>query len=105
MKRNTFIIKLKPGMKSEYKRRHDDIWPELSANMVKQGIHNYTIWYYENLCFAYFETGDDGPKPLTSEAELKVGEKWEEYMSDIIEIVMDPVTGERASLELMFLHE
>ncbi len=29
MKRYGFKMKLKPGFKEEYKKRHNEIWPEL----------------------------------------------------------------------------
>ena len=31
MERRAFKMKLKPGVAAEYKRRNDEIWPELSA--------------------------------------------------------------------------
>ena len=38
MKRNAFKMKLKPGTVAEYKKRHDEIWPELSAELRAAGI-------------------------------------------------------------------
>ena len=31
MQKYAFRMQLNPGMEAEYKRRHDEIWPELSA--------------------------------------------------------------------------
>ena len=31
MERVAFKMKLKPGVVAEYKKRHDEIWPELAA--------------------------------------------------------------------------
>jgi L-rhamnose mutarotase len=75
VKRNTFVIKLKPGMKEEYKKRHDNIWPELKKMISKGGQRNYSIWYYNDLLFAYYETDDEGLKPLTTEAEIELSKK------------------------------
>jgi L-rhamnose mutarotase len=104
MKRHIFIIRIKLGMKNEYKRRHDQIWPELSIQMTRCGIRNYSIWFFENLCFAYYETDDEGVKPETKE-ESELSKRWDDYMQDIIEIVKDKETGNVLPLECMFLHE
>jgi len=33
MIRKAFRMKLKPGNEAEYKKRHDEIWPELSQEL------------------------------------------------------------------------
>ena len=47
MKRNAFKMKLKPGVAAEYKKRHDEIWPELAAELRKAGISDYSIFLDE----------------------------------------------------------
>ena len=39
-----FRMKLKPGMAAEYKRRHDEIWPELKQLLGEAGIYDYSIF-------------------------------------------------------------
>lgn len=104
MIRKTFVIRLKDGADpAEYKRRHDNLWPGVDKIIRYEGIHNYTIWRYENLLFAYYEVDEEEP-PLTPEL-IAVDDKWQEYMSELIDIVKDPETGERFQPDLMFLHE
>jgi L-rhamnose mutarotase len=38
-----FRMRLNPGMREEYKRRHDAIWPELVALLREAGISDYSI--------------------------------------------------------------
>ena len=38
MEKYAFKMKLNPGMEAEYKRRHDEIWPELSALLKEAGV-------------------------------------------------------------------
>jgi L-rhamnose mutarotase len=38
MERIAFKMKLKPGMKDEYKKRHDAIWPELKVLISNSGV-------------------------------------------------------------------
>lgn len=40
-------LKLKPGMAAEYKKRHDEIWPELAAAIRQAGISDYSIFLDE----------------------------------------------------------
>jgi L-rhamnose mutarotase len=56
------------------------------------------------LCFAYYETDDEGVKTETNE-ERKLSKRWDDYMRDIIEVVKDKETGNILLLECMFLHE
>jgi len=41
----------------EYKKRHDEIWPELAKLLTQPGIHNYLVQLYNepNLLFGYLE--------------------------------------------------
>ena len=39
-----FRMFLRPGVEAEYKRRHDDIWPELSALLQASGLSDYSIY-------------------------------------------------------------
>ncbi|HUJ74747.1 MAG TPA: L-rhamnose mutarotase, partial [bacterium] len=54
MTRYAFKMKLKPGFAKEYKRRHDQIWPELSALLKESGVADYSIFLDEetNVLFA-----------------------------------------------------
>jgi L-rhamnose mutarotase len=80
-----FKMKLLPGKKEEYKRRHDEIWPELKTLLKDSGISDYSIFLDEetNILFAvqylYGETNsqDLGKNPLVK--------KWWSYMADIME--------------------
>ena len=38
-----FRMQLNPGMKAEYSRRHDEIWPELVALLKEAGVSDYSI--------------------------------------------------------------
>jgi L-rhamnose mutarotase len=83
--RNAFKMKLKPGFKAEYKKRHDEIWPELSQVLKKAGISDYSIFLDEetDTLFAFQKlaanhTAGDLPNDL-------IVRKWWDYMSDIME--------------------
>jgi hypothetical protein len=44
MQRAAFEMRLKPGFESEYRRRHDEIWPELSRALTDAGVSDYSIF-------------------------------------------------------------
>lgn len=43
------------GKKGEYKKRHDNLWPEMKDVLKEAGIRNYTIWNVGNELFGYYE--------------------------------------------------
>ncbi len=47
MNTRAFRMKLKPGTEVEYRRRHDDIWPELTSLLHDAGIYDYSIFLDE----------------------------------------------------------
>jgi L-rhamnose mutarotase len=78
-------MKLKPGCEAEYKKRHDEIWPELADLIRKSGVSDYSIFLDRetNILFAVQkQSGDQGSQDLGSNPVVR---KWWEYMSDIME--------------------
>ncbi|MCC3160551.1 L-rhamnose mutarotase [Hymenobacter sp. 15J16-1T3B] len=47
MEELAFTMQLKPGAAAEYRRRHDEIWPELTAALRAAGIRDYSIFLDE----------------------------------------------------------
>ncbi|NCB61186.1 MAG: L-rhamnose mutarotase, partial [Gammaproteobacteria bacterium] len=44
MIRKAFLMSVNPNAHAEYKKRHDEIWPELADTLKKHGAHNYNIF-------------------------------------------------------------
>jgi len=82
MIRNAFKMKLSSGNIEEYKRRHDEIWPELVAELRQAGISDYSIYYdpETRTLFAFqklAEVNKSGALP-----QNPVVRKWWDYMND-----------------------
>ncbi|RZL47436.1 MAG: L-rhamnose mutarotase [Pedobacter sp.] len=79
-----FKMKLFPGFADEYKKRHAEIWPELSALLKENGISDYTIFLDEetDVLFAVQQQNGQSSQDLGSTAILQ---KWWAYMADIME--------------------
>ena len=42
--RRAWVMKLKPGKEISYKKKHDNIWPEMLELMKKEGTINFSIY-------------------------------------------------------------
>ena len=61
-----FVLRLKRGHEAEYKRRHDQIWPEMKEALLGQGILHYEIYLEEGsgLLFAYMQRRKGAPREM-----------------------------------------
>lgn len=96
MKRIAFKMKLRPGFKEEYKKRHEEIWPELEKLIRESGVSDYAIYLDEetNILFAcQKQSGESSSQDLGSNT---VVQKWWAYMADIMETKPDnsPLTSQ-----------
>ena len=105
MERYAWKATVKPGMLAEYRRRHDNIWPELKDLLKSAGICNYTIWNVGDELFGYYECEKGVDFATRTQAESEVVDRWNEYMKDVMVMEMDPVTGAQPKLEQVFFLE
>ena len=101
MKRVAFKMKLKVGYEGEYKKRHNEIWPELKEKLSRAGIYDYSIFLDKKTLtlFAVQKLKDNNTVEELPSKEII--EKWWDYMKDTMETNPDnsPVT---TSLEEVF---
>ncbi len=93
---------LKEGMRAEYRRRHDEIWPELVAVLKQAGICNYSIWNTGDELFGYYECEQGCAYAARVQAESPVVDRWNEFMKDVMVMEPDPVTGAQPRLTEVF---
>ena len=94
MQRLAFKMHLKEGQKEEYKKRHDEIWPELKQLLKDAGVSEYSIFLDEqtNILFAFQKvSGKGGSQDL---GQTEIVQKWWKFMADIMKANPDnsPVT-------------
>ncbi|BCL69899.1 L-rhamnose mutarotase [Vibrio nigripulchritudo] len=92
MKSYAWVLEVRPGYEEEYKKRHDEIWPEMSEEITKSGITNYQIFRHGLTLFGYFET-EDLQKTIDYLSDSEVNAKWGTYMTPIMKIEVDSQTG------------
>ena len=84
MIRKAFLIHAKPGLATEYEKRHNPIWPELEKVLKSHGISNYSIFLHEesNALFCYLEAEDEEKFQKIGEAEIS--QRWWRYMTEVL---------------------
>ena len=102
MERLAWKGRIKPGCEAEYKRRHDEIWPEMVEVLKAAGICNYTVFLTGEELFGYYECEKGVPYAEKVQAESPVVDRWNEYMKDILELEMAPETGAQPKLMEVF---
>ena len=102
MERMAWKGRIKPGCKDEYIKRHDEIWPEMTAVLKEAGICNYTIFANGDELFGYYECEKGIAYAESTQANSPVVDRWNEYMKDILELEMDPETGAQPKLTPIF---
>ena len=79
MQRYGSVIGLSEEAKTEYKRIHAAVWPDVLAQIARSNIRNYSIFLKEpeNLLFAYFEYhGTDYAADMAAMAADKRTQEW-----------------------------
>ena len=102
MERYAWKAIVKEGCIDEYIKRHDEIWPELKALLKEAGICNYSIWNVGNELFGYYECEKGIDFAAKTQANSPVVDKWNAYMKDVMEMILDPVTGAQPKLSNVF---
>jgi len=64
---------LKEGKLEDYKKGHDEVWPEITKALNNAGITNYSIYYdkKDNALFEYMELKDKNTFDQVSRINLK----------------------------------
>lgn len=87
-------MNLNPGCELEYKKRHDEIWPELTSLLKKASVSDYSIFLDKetNILFGVLKVKDI--EVFERLSSLQIMQKWWDYMSDIMQTNADksPVT-------------
>lgn len=84
MEKIAFRMQLNQGQADEYRRRHDEIWPELVSLLKNAGISDYSIFLHEdtNSLFAVLRRSSD--HTMDTLPLEPVMQRWWEYMSDVM---------------------
>lgn len=103
MKRIGFLLKVKPDMIAEYKRHHEQVWPEMLDALRRTGWHNYSLFMRpDGLLFGYFETPESFQAALAGMSKEEINTRWQEFMAPYFEGVGGHADQMMVELEEVF---
>jgi L-rhamnose mutarotase len=80
MKRYASLFRIRPEMAAEYRKAHDEIWPDMAAAIRASGITNYSIFLRpDGTLFSYFECEDAAAAFAYMRAQ-EVNGRWQHAM-------------------------
>jgi L-rhamnose mutarotase len=85
MHRLAFKMKLHAGQTAEYKRRHEQLWPELKQLLKQEGIEDYSIFLDEETNYLFGVLKINNPDAMNELPRHPVMKKWWAYMKDIMD--------------------
>ena len=101
MIRRAFTMRLTPGSLAEYRRHHDAVWPDLVAEIERQGIAKMTIFEDDPVLFLYSEITDkDAWDRLWHTA---IHDRWGEIMNPLMEYGPDGIVASHEVREVFNL--
>jgi L-rhamnose mutarotase len=85
IKRIAFKMHLKYGMKAEYIKRHNEIWPELEELLKQSGVSDYSIFFDEETNSLFGVQKQSGEQSSQDLGKNPIVQKWWTYMADIMD--------------------
>ena len=82
-------MQLKPGVAMEYKKRHDEIWPELAAELKSAGVSDYSIFLDEETLTLFAVQKLDEKNSAAELPNSPIVRKWWNYMAPLMETHAD----------------
>ena len=102
MERYAWKARVLPGMRAEYIKRHDEIWPEMVEILRSAGIRNYSIWLSGDDLFGCYECEFGAAFAARAQSGSPVVDRWNACMKDVMVMEMDPETGAQPRMEEVF---
>ena len=85
MERIAFKMKLYEGREEEYKKRHDEIWPELKILLKESGVEDYSIFLDEETNILFGVLKIKNALKLDELPDHPVMKNWWAHMKDIMD--------------------
>jgi L-rhamnose mutarotase len=79
-----FRMFLNPGCEAEYRRRHDEIWPELVGLLKDSGVSDYSIFLDEPRGVLFAVLRRSAGHTMETLPQHPVMQRWWQHMKDIM---------------------
>lgn len=93
----TLDLKDDPALIEQYKKYHEDVWPEVIQNLKSSGIEDMEIYLFGTRMFMIMEVNEDfsfEKKAIAERADPKVQE-WEQLMWNFQQALPKAKPGEK----------
>ncbi len=103
MKRYGSVFRIRPEMVQEYRKAHDEIWPDMAKAIRDVGIRNYSIFFRtDGTLFSYFEC-EDADRAFANLWKTEVNTRWQLAMEKFFVKSRSGILGpETEELEQVF---
>ena len=75
---------VRPGNEEQYRRAHQEVWPELIEEANKAGIRNHSVFMHGRTSFVYLEA-DDIEQAERKLKQTAVKQRWDACVGDLLE--------------------
>ena len=89
MEKYALKMRLNPGMEEEYRKRHDEIWPELVALLRTAGVWDYSIHLDRETGILFGVLWRDAGHQMDDLPQHPIMQKWWAHMADLMEVAED----------------
>jgi L-rhamnose mutarotase len=89
MEKYAFRMRLNPGMEEEYRKRHDEIWPELVDLLRQAGVRDYSIHLDRETRLLFGVLWREAGHRMDDLPAHPVMQRWWAHMADVMEVHPD----------------
>lgn len=97
MPRYAFKLRIRPDAVEDYEREHQRVWPELLRKLKEVGVSDYSIFRRGQDLFLTLRANDFDQAWDDLDRD-PVNQRWQEFMSNLFEPVLDQQPGERFAM-------
>jgi L-rhamnose mutarotase len=89
VERLCFTFEIYPGTEAEYKKRHDEIWPELVEAIKDAGFSNYSLFRRGTTVVGYAEIEPDADTAFARLGPNEANQRWAKWFEEVIVSLVD----------------
>ena len=82
--RVAFRMNLNAGQAAEYKKRHDEIWPELVDALHQAGVSDYSIWLDPETSYLFATLVRTDDHTMDELPKTDPNRRWWDFMMDVM---------------------
>ena len=77
-------LEIRAGAEDEYRKRHDEIWPEMVDAIKASGINELRIFRHDLQISIYAVCEPDADRAFARLCETDVNTRWNQHMADVL---------------------